>query len=116
MTAHKFSFNPGDKTYFVSNGVLEDYSIAQVYYFIWSATTNAAAYQVREGIQRVHAANVVIGSIQKKAERALAEGWQPKAYRRDFRCPQSVVSSVLFNLVLQIGEAAFDTPPRTAEY
>jgi len=115
MTEHKFSFNPGDKTYLVLDSALEDFSIAQVYNLVWAATRDAAAYQVREGVSRNHAANMVIGSIQRKAERALAEGWQVKAYRRDFRCPQSAVTSVLFNLVLQIGEAAFGVPPRTRD-
>ncbi len=54
----------------------------------------------------------VVGAIQRQAERALSEEWEVKAYRRDFRCPQSMISQVLFNTALQMGDIGFTQPPR----
>jgi hypothetical protein len=111
LNEHGLSLNPGEKTYLVLNGALEQYSVAQIYNMIWRAVRDAAAFYVRERVPKQHAANTVIGSIQRQADRAKAEGWDLKPYRRDFRCPQSMISQVLFDTALQIGEKGFNSPP-----
>ena len=111
LNEHGLSLNPGEKTYLVLNGALEQYSVAQVYNMIWRAVRDAAAFYLRERVPKQHAANTVIGSIQRQADRAKAEGWDLKPYRRDFRCPQSMISRVLFDTALQIGERGFNSPP-----
>lgn len=108
---HCFSFNPGEKTYLVLNNLLEDYSVAQIYNFIWRAVRDAAAFYVREAVSKTHAANTVIGAIQRYGEKAKAERWEVKAYRRNFNCPQSTISEVLFNAVLRIGDDGFNKSP-----
>ena len=108
---HGLSFNPGDKTFLVFGGLSEDYSVAQICNFIWRAAKDAAAFYVREAVSKQHAANTVIGAIQRYGERAKAEGWDIKPYRRNFDCPQSMVSEVLFNAVLRIGEDGFNKTP-----
>ena len=113
LNEHGLSLNPGEKTYLVFNGALEQYSVAQVYNMIWRAVRDAAAFYVRERVPKQHAANTVIGSIQRQADRAKAEGWDLKPYRRDRRCQESMISQVLFNTALQIGEKGFNTPPGT---
>lgn len=112
LEEHSFTFTPGDKTILVFSSVLEDYSIGQVFNFIWRAAKDAAAFYVREKVPKQHAANTVVGSIQRQAEKARAEKWEIKPYRRDFRCPQSLISQVLFNAVLQIGEDSLNKPIR----
>jgi hypothetical protein len=114
LNEHGLSLNPGEKTYLIFNGALEQYSIAQVYNMIWRAVRDAAAFYVRERVPKQHAANTVVGSIQRQADRAKAEGWDLKPYRRDRRCQESMISQVLFNTVLQIGEKGFNTPPGTS--
>lgn len=111
LNEHGLSLKPGEKTYLVLNGALEQYSVAQVYNMIWRAVRDAAAFYLRERVPKQHAANTVIGSIQRQADRAKAEGWDVKSYRRDFRCPQSMISQVLFDTALQIGEKGFNSPP-----
>lgn len=107
LEQHGFSFQPGEKTQLVFNNLLEDHSVAQAYNFIWRAAKDAAAFYVREKVSKQHAANTVIGSIQRYVERARAEGWETKPYRRDFRCPESMVSHTLYNTVLHIGDEGF---------
>jgi hypothetical protein len=112
LEEHSFTFHPGEKTMLILNNVLEDYAVAQVFNFIWRASKDAAAFYMREKVPKQQAANTVVGSIQRQAEKARSEGWEIKAYRRDFRCPQSMVSQVLFNAVLQIGDDGFNKPIR----
>jgi hypothetical protein len=92
--------------------LLEEYSVAQAYNFIWRAAKDAAAFYQRGGVNKQYAANTVVRAIQRQAERALSEGWEVKAYRRDFRCPQSMIGQILFDTCLQIGDVGFTQTPR----
>jgi hypothetical protein len=112
LEEHRLPFNPGEKTHLMFSQLLEQYSVAQAYNFIWRAAKDAAAFYQRGGVNKQHAANTVVGAIQRQAERALSEGWEVKAYRRDFRCPQSTISQVLFDTVLQMADIGFTQPPR----
>ena len=111
LSEHGFSLTPGEKTNLVFSNLLEEYSVAQMYNFIWRAAKDAASFYLRKPVNKQHAANTIVSSIQRQAERARSENWQVKPYRRDFRCPQSIVSQVLFNTALQIGEEGFTLPP-----
>lgn len=111
LQEHDLNLNPGEKTHAVIAQLLSDYSTAQIMNFIWRAAKDAAAFWVREKVTKQHAANTVVGAIQRYAERAKTENWDIKPYRRHFSCPQSVVSHVLFNSALQIGDKGFDKKP-----
>ncbi len=88
MHEHGLDLSPGDKTKQVLATLLHSYSVGQMFVFIWRAAKDAAAYSVRDRVSKSHAANTVVGSIQRSAERALAEGWEIKPYRRDRRLPE----------------------------
>lgn len=111
LNEHNLNLTPGEKTLLVFRNVLEEYSVGQAYNMIWRAGKDAAAFYMRGGVSKAHASNTVVGAIQRNAERAKAEGWETKAYRRDRRCPESITSQVLFNTALKIGEDGFNLPP-----
>jgi hypothetical protein len=111
LNEHGFSFTPGEKTFMVIRNLLEDYSVAQIWNFIWRAAKDAAAFYLREAVTKLHVANTVVGAIQRYGERAKAERWDIKPYRRHFDCPQSIFSEVLFNAVLRIGDDGFNKVP-----
>ncbi|MCR9095056.1 MAG: hypothetical protein NXI30_12630 [bacterium] len=108
---HGFTFSPGDRTVHVIQTALRSFSVGQVYSFIWRAAKDAAAFYLREAKSRKHAANVVPGAIQRMVERALAQGWEVNAFRRDFRAPESVLGQVLFSHALKIPDMGFTTIP-----
>lgn len=111
LEEHGLTFKPGEKTFLVINNLLEDFSVAQIYTFIWRAAKDAAAYLIRERVAKQHAANTVVGAMQRMGERARAERWDVSRYGRNFNCPQSAISQVLFNAVLLIGDSGFNKPP-----
>jgi hypothetical protein len=111
MNKHSFEFSPGEKTQRVIENALSTFSTAQVFNFIWGSARNAAAYYMRERIPKRQAANSVVGAIQRRADRARAEGWDVKPYRRDWDCPQTMFSRMFFDVVLQIGDDGFNKPP-----
>ena len=115
MEEHHFDFTPGEKTFQVLNETLEMFSLGQTFNIIWRAARDAAAYFVREQIPKLQAANSVVGNIQRYAQRAHASKWELVSYRRDRRCPQSMISQVLFNSVLQIGDTYLDIRNASAE-
>ena len=104
----------GEKTHATFESLLEDFSVSRVFNISWMAVRDTTDYIAQEKISRGHGKNIFIGAIQRKAERAKAEGWELKHSRRDFNCPQTVISSTFFNLFLKTGDKGFETaPPET---
>ncbi len=108
LQEHGFDFSIGEKTTQIIKSLLNDFSVAQIYSLCWRAAKDAAAYYMRESVSKKQAANIVPGSIQRMAEKALSEGWEVKPYGRNFKVPQTMVSEVLYNMALQIGDAGFN--------
>lgn len=111
LKEHGFTFEPGEKTIAMLKALFEDYSLGQVYNLIWRAAKDAASRYLRERIPKKHATNHAISSVRHQGERAKAEGWDVKPFRRDFRCPEPISSEIFFNAVLQIGSDGFNLKP-----
>ena len=87
--------------------LLRDFSVGQVYRSIWNGATSASDFLVRNKVNRAHAANFMVGATQRWADRARAEGWQVIAFKRNFDLPRSMISYVLFDVILKIGDRGF---------
>jgi hypothetical protein len=111
LNEHHFEFSPGEKTNQYLEFALQHFSTAQVFNTIWRAAKDAAAYYQREGISKKQAANSAIASIQRISERAVAEHWEVKPFGRNFKCPQTMISEVLYNSALRISEEGFTLVP-----
>lgn len=116
LREHNLTLTPGEKTILVINNLLEDYSVGQIFNMIWRASKDAAAFLVRMKVTKQHAANTVVGAMQRYGENAKIEGWEVKSYRRPYSCPQSILSQVFFDSVLKIGEAGFNLTPYIIDY
>ena len=101
------SYKIGEKTHTTFEKLLEEFSVSRIFYLSWMAVRDTIDYIVRENIPHLHGKNIFIGAIQRKAEKAKAEGWDLKHYGREPKCPQTVVSSTFFNLFLELGDRAF---------
>lgn len=55
----------------------------------------------------------MIGECQRWADRARAEKWEVKPFKRNFNLARSSISHVFFDVFLKIGEASFDSIPGT---
>lgn len=113
LNAHNLSLKLGPKTLSSLEYALKSFSVSQVYSFIWRAGRDAAAYYMRGGVAKNHAANTVISSIRRQADKASAEKWEITRYRRNFDLPQTSLSKTLYDTVLQIGSKGFDEIPGT---
>jgi hypothetical protein len=111
LKEHHFDFSLSEKTTQYLEYALEHFSTAQVYNTIWRAVKDAAAYYQRERISKRHASNLAISSIQRISERAIAENWDIKPYKRNYKCPPALVSEVLYNLALKLGDDGFQVIP-----
>lgn len=111
LVEHGFEFTAGDKTKQMFDNVLKSYSISQVYSFIWRAAKDAAAYYMRDRVSKAQAANSVVGSIQRMADKASAAKWDIDYYRRDRRSPESMVSHVMYHVALALGDRGIDHIP-----
>ena len=105
VTEHKFSLQVGEKTVDVLASILRHYSVAQLQNFLWRAARDAAAYYVRENIPKARAANSIVTRLQGNYERARASAWEIKPYSRLFNLPQSLISKVFFNSIMQMPDS-----------
>lgn len=91
--------------------LLESFSVAQCYRIIWTSAQRSSDFLVRKRCARQHAANYMIGECQRWADRAKAENWEVKPFKRNFNLPRSSISHVFFDVFLKIGEDGFDCVP-----
>lgn len=102
----------GPKTHAVFENLLESFSIGQAFNLTWQAVRDTSDHIAKTRPPKSHAKNFFIGAVQRKADKHRAEGWIPSHGRRDFNCPQTVVSSVYFDLFTGVGVKALETLPR----
>ena len=111
LREHQLEPEIGKKTISVFTDLLQNFSISQIYNFIWGSVTNAVAYQVRKGLNRRHTSNLIPISCQQRAEKAMCEGWIVKEYRRDTSVPASTRVSLFSNVVTDLGDDFFTSVP-----
>ena len=105
---HALPFHAGEKTYTIIQKLLKHFSIGQIHNLIWRAARDAGARIRREAIAPQHAANTAIGAIERMGDRAQAEEWTLKPYRRDRRLKESSLSHLVFRARLGL-EEPFET-------
>ncbi|MCC8461836.1 MAG: hypothetical protein LN546_01295 [Rickettsia endosymbiont of Ecitomorpha arachnoides] len=98
----------GDKTMNTFIDLLKNFSVGQIFNLSWRAVSQTNDYISAEGINYTHGRNMFIGSIQRKAHKAIAEGWTTTNGRRDFNLPQTIISSTFFNTFLELGNEYFE--------
>jgi hypothetical protein len=106
-----FELKPGEKTIAILNSLLEVYSVSQLYSIIYRSIANTAKFYQENKITRKHAGNMVVTHIQRYGERAHAEGWEIKGFRRNYDLPQTAISEIFYNRILNIGSLGFELPP-----
>lgn len=74
MRQRRFDFTPSEKTVDLLTGLLEEFSLGQVFRMIWSGAVGAADYYQRGDVSRPQAANSAVTRIRTYAERARANG------------------------------------------
>ena len=106
-----YNFNPGEKTIQVFEKLLENFSVAQIYGIIYGRVAQSTErYQSRE-ITKTHAQNSVISACESYGERALANGWELKAYSRERDLPETMISKILFTSIMKIAYLGFSESP-----
>lgn len=100
LDQHNLPDGIGPKTITVIEEALKHYSVSQVFGMIWPAVRDAAAYYQRDRITKQHAVNTIAGTMQRKLDKAIVDGWDMKGYRRDYNLPQSIYSHLFSSRVL----------------
>jgi hypothetical protein len=90
---------------------LEYYSVSQLYSIIYRSIANTAKFYQENKITRKHAGNMVVTHIQRYGEKAKAEGWEIKGFSRNYNLPQTAISEIFFNRIVNIGSLGFEMPP-----
>ncbi|XVN40449.1 MAG: hypothetical protein RCO49_06455 [Rickettsia endosymbiont of Argas persicus] len=110
LNKRNFTLNEpiGEKTMNTFINLLKNFSVGQIFSLSWQAVSHTNDYISAEKINYLHGRNMFIGSIQRKADKAIAENWTVKNARRDFGLPQTIISSIFFNTFLELGNEYFE--------
>ena len=111
LTAHEYVLRAGPKTEAVFSQILDHFSTYQAFNYIWHAVEKASAYQRRTRISNRRAANTVITICQTRVDRAICEGWEIKAYRRNYKIRRSMRIHIFANVVTALGERFYSARP-----
>jgi hypothetical protein len=111
LEIHNFEFRAGKKTIQVIKQALDNYSILKCYYFIWAAVRSAASYYLRADVSRLQASNTVVGGIQRRVERAIAEGWEIKEFSKNSQSGTSALTALFSNVATKLNNSFFTEIP-----
>jgi hypothetical protein len=103
--------NIGEKTHAVFDFLIERFPLSKMCNLIWQAVRDTTDYNVKNDIPTYQAKNNFVGAIQRKAEKYIAQGWDVNDSRRDFKCPQTWISSTFFDTFMKVGERGFTSMP-----
>ena len=87
--------------------ILRDNSVSQCYQAIWNGALKAIDFKSRQAKSNVHAANYMVGACQRYVDNARVQGWDTKGFNRNTNVPRSMISFVLYDALLKIGERGF---------
>lgn len=106
----------GDKTISIFNDLLNEYSVAQIYMFIYGTVNSALRFRKEKNVSTRYAANTIVGNVQSYAERAKINSWNIQKYSRIKECPESALSKFFFERVLPIGNVGFNDKPHIIDF
>ncbi|MGD9108465.1 MAG: hypothetical protein PVI75_04770 [Gammaproteobacteria bacterium] len=98
----------GDKTRLMFENLMCDFTLGQIYNFIWRSGQSAASYYMRKEVPRKRAGNAMVGYCQRSADRARTEGWEVKSYDRNYNCARSELNCALHDVFLHSGDRELD--------
>ncbi|MES2014063.1 MAG: hypothetical protein V4445_09940 [Pseudomonadota bacterium] len=112
MSERSFHYIEGPAIQTLLLNLLRDFSVSHCCYFIWKGAQLASDYKVRNQVNPRHAANYVPGACLRWADRARTERWEIKGFDRNSKLPRSMLSYVLYDVMLKTGEKGFTEPLR----
>ncbi|KRG32458.1 MULTISPECIES: hypothetical protein [unclassified Psychrobacter] len=97
------------KTREITEQLLIDFSVSEIYYFVKKAVEDAHIFYTKGfASSRKHAGNIIPGKMLSLGERALKENWETYKYNRDSRAPRSYLSQMVFDFLLNGEDAGFN--------
>ena len=85
--------------------ILKVYSLGQLFNFIYTAIRNQAAQKQRDSSAYIPLANYIYKKIIDRFERAEAGGWKIVHFNRVWGWPQSELSKLVCNKLLDVGDS-----------
>lgn len=103
------SFAAENKTREITEQLLIDFSVSEIYYFAKKAIEDAHIFYTKGfASSKKHAGNTIPGKMLSLGERALKEHWETYKYNRDSRAPRSYLSEMAFDFILKSEDAGFN--------
>lgn len=94
-------------------GLLREFSVAQAFRIIWNGAKEASDFMLRNSATRAQASNHALSACRRWADQARSRGWRIYPFSRPKALPRSMLSVVLHDLVMKVGEQGVHMPGPT---
>lgn len=81
---------------------LQHFSVGQCFHIIFRGAQSAADFMVRNDVSSHHAASYMLKVCKNYADRARSSNKNLSPFSRNWNCPRSIFSSILYDDVLKI--------------
>lgn len=104
---HRLPFELGEKTEQLLMTTLQSYNVCEIIGLLWSSLKSQLARLRSGNISPEQAASSVIPNLERLLIRAKTENWQLTQFTRPLYLPQSRLSRIIFEQVLQVQSDGF---------
>jgi len=104
---HRLPFELGQKTEQLLMTTLQSYNVCEIIGLLWSSLKSQLARLRSGSISPEEAASSVIPNLERLLIRAKTENWQLTQFARPLYLPQSKLSQIIFEQVLQVQSDGF---------
>lgn len=84
--------------------LLRGFSVAQAFRIIWNGAKEASDFMLRNSATRAQASQHALAACRQWGDQARSRGWPVYPFSRPNALPRSMLSLVLHDLVLKVGE------------
>lgn len=104
---HRLPFELGEKTEQLLMTTLQSYNVCEIVGLLWSSLKSQLARLRSGSISPEQAASSVIPNLERLLIKAKTENWQLTQFTRPIYLPQSKLSRIIFEQVLQVPSDGF---------
>lgn len=110
LEQRNLSFSPGKKTLLLFEQLIQKYSVAEIFNFIWRGAKSVSDYYMTGQVYRNQAGKAIIGTIKRIVAKVEEEGKWVKPFDRKSTVSQCLVSEVIYNRILRSSDYGFKVP------
>lgn len=102
LQRHNIPHSPGEKTYKVIASLQDEFSSAEICYFIWAKMKDTTLFLAREDAPKRVATSYLLSCMENFADKVKVYNWNTISFDRNNECLITATANVFYNKVLKM--------------